>query len=193
MWIGLWGTWRGTFTTLYKLDFITCVCVAEGHKWATVFGVKCYKIHPTVWTWHWVAVWWKYTHGLTYKSCFYLVNNSKTLKFCIYSKRTTRAMAYVTGHILRWPGFNPRPVRVTFSLNKMAMVRIFLRVPRFAPTHYHFSVAPYSFIHIPHTLYNVSLSVLQFSPISIIPQMLHACPFTCLSQTLYCLTNWQHS
>jgi hypothetical protein len=32
---------------------------------------------------------------------------------------------------------------------------------------------PYSFIHLPPTLYNVSLPVLQFSPVSIIPSMLH--------------------
>ena len=42
---------------------------------------------------------------------------------------------------------------------------------------YHSTIAPYSFIHLPSTLYNVFLPVLQFSPISIIPPLLHTHPF----------------
>jgi hypothetical protein len=42
---------------------------------------------------------------------------------------------------------------------------------------YHSTIAPYSFIHLPHTLYNVFLPVLQFSPVSIIPPLLHTHPF----------------
>jgi len=38
--------------------------------------------------------------------------------------------------------------------------------------------APYPFIHLPPTLYNVSLPVLQVSPVSNIPPMLHAHSFT---------------
>jgi hypothetical protein len=41
------------------------------------------------------------------------------------------------------------------------------------PCQYHSTNAPYSFKHLPPTLYNVSLPVLQFSPVSIIPPMLH--------------------
>jgi hypothetical protein len=41
------------------------------------------------------------------------------------------------------------------------------------PCQYHSTIAPYSFIHQPHTLYNVFLPVLQFSPVSIIPPLLH--------------------
>jgi hypothetical protein len=37
------------------------------------------------------------------------------------------------------------------------------------PCQYHSTNAPYSFIHLPPTLYNVSLPVLQFPPVSIIP------------------------
>ena len=37
----------------------------------------------------------------------------------------------------------------------------------------HSTFAPYSFIHLPPTLYNVFLPVLQFSPVSIIPPLLH--------------------
>jgi hypothetical protein len=41
------------------------------------------------------------------------------------------------------------------------------------PCQYHTTNATYSFIYLPSTLYNVSLPVLQFSPVSIIPLMLH--------------------
>ena len=38
---------------------------------------------------------------------------------------------------------------------------------------YHSTNAPYPIIHLPPTLYNVSHPVLQFSPVSTIPPMLH--------------------
>ena len=38
---------------------------------------------------------------------------------------------------------------------------------------YYSTIAPHSFIHLPPTLYNVFLPVLQFSPVSIIPPLLH--------------------
>jgi len=41
------------------------------------------------------------------------------------------------------------------------------------PCQYHSTIAPYSFINLPPTLYNVFLPVLQFSPVSIIPPLLH--------------------
>jgi len=41
------------------------------------------------------------------------------------------------------------------------------------PCQYHSTIAPYSSIRLPPTLYNVSLPVLQFSPVSIIPPLLH--------------------
>jgi hypothetical protein len=41
------------------------------------------------------------------------------------------------------------------------------------PCQYHSTNAPYPFIYLPPTLYNVSLPVLQFSPVSTIPPMLH--------------------
>ena len=46
------------------------------------------------------------------------------------------------------------------------------------PCQYHSTNAPYAFIHLPPTLYNVFLPVLQFSPVGIIPPMLHAHSFT---------------
>ena len=41
------------------------------------------------------------------------------------------------------------------------------------PYQYHSNNAPYPFIHLPPTLYNISLPVLQFSPVITIPTMLH--------------------
>jgi len=45
------------------------------------------------------------------------------------------------------------------------------------PCQYHSTIAPYSFIHLPPTLYNVFLPVLHFSPVSIIPLLLHTHSF----------------
>ena len=44
------------------------------------------------------------------------------------------------------------------------------------PCQYHSTITPYSFIHLPPTLYNVFLPVLQFSPVRIIPPLLHTHP-----------------
>ena len=46
------------------------------------------------------------------------------------------------------------------------------------PCQYHSTNVPYPFIHLPPTLYNLSLQVLQISPVSIIPPMLHTHSFT---------------
>ena len=46
------------------------------------------------------------------------------------------------------------------------------------PCQYHSTNAPYPFIHLPPKLYNVSLPALQFSPVTIIPPMLHTHSFT---------------
>ena len=46
------------------------------------------------------------------------------------------------------------------------------------PCQYHSTIAPYSFIHLPPTLYNVFLPVLQFSSVSTIPPLLHTHSFT---------------
>src|SRR5215469_477834 len=53
------------------------------------------------------------------------------------------------------------------------------------PCQYHSTIAPYSFIHLPPTLYNVFLPVLQFSPVSIIPPLLHTHLYIHLPPTLY--------
>ena len=46
------------------------------------------------------------------------------------------------------------------------------------PCQYHSTNAPYPFMHLPPTLYNVFLPALQFSPVSTIPPMLHTHSFT---------------
>ena len=38
---------------------------------------------------------------------------------------------------------------------------------------YYSNNAPHSFIHLPPTLYNVFLPALQFSPVNIVPPLLH--------------------
>ena len=52
------------------------------------------------------------------------------------------------------------------------------------PCQYHSTNAPYPFIHLLPTLYNVSLPALQFSPVSIIPHNAPY-PFIHLPPTLY--------
>ena len=42
------------------------------------------------------------------------------------------------------------------------------------PCQYYSTIAPYSSIHLPPMVYNVFLPVLQFSPVSIIPPLLHS-------------------
>jgi len=53
--------------------------------------------------------------------------------------------------------------------------------------------APYLFIHIPLTLYNVFPPVLKFSPVSIIPLMLHTHPITSVFPCQYHSTNAPYS
>ena len=62
-------------------------------------------------------------------------------------------------------------------LDRVAMGRVLSQSLSF-PCQYHSTIAPYSFIHLPLTLYNVFLLVLQFSPVSVIPPLLHTHPST---------------
>ena len=64
-----------------------------------------------------------------------------------------------------------------FLLDKVSLSQVSLPVLSF-PCQYHSTNAPYPFIHLPLTLYNVSLPVLQFSLVSIIPPMLRTHWFT---------------
>ena len=64
-----------------------------------------------------------------------------------------------------------RLIFVTFTGNSSPSTSVF-------PCQYHSTNAPYPFIQLPPALYNVSLPVLQFSPVSTIPPMLHTHSFT---------------
>ena len=65
------------------------------------------------------------------------------------------------------PGQSYSDLRWTLSLWQVSL-----------PCQYHSTNAPYPFFHLPPTLYNVSVPVLQFSPVTIIPPMLHTHSFT---------------
>jgi hypothetical protein len=67
-------------------------------------------------------------------------------------------------------GFDARTVCMRNMVDKVALEQVL-------SCQYHSTDAPYSFIHLPPTLYNVSVPVLQFSPVSIIPPMLHTHSF----------------
>ena len=58
--------------------------------------------------------------------------------------------------------FDPRLVQLTFMMHKAYWEMLFAHHFSF-PCQYHSTNAPYSFIHLPPTLYNVFLPVLQFS------------------------------
>ena len=76
------------------------------------------------------------------------------------------------------PKFDPRSVRVEFfgaqsGTGTTHAIQCFSPSTSVFPCQYHSTFAPYSFIHLPPTLYNVFLPVLQFSPVSTIPPLLH--------------------
>ena len=109
----------------------------------------------------------------------------------------------VAGVLCQKPGFECGPGRLGFEKDIVVLRQVFLPVLQFSPVsiippllHTHSSIyhprcimffsrysvfpcqchsiiAPYSFIHLPLTLYNVFLPVLQFFPVSIIPPLLH--------------------
>ena len=56
---------------------------------------------------------------------------------------------------------------VGFVVGKVTLWENFLQILQFS-RHYHSTIAPYSFIHLPHTLYKVFLTVLHFSPLSVL-------------------------
>ena len=58
------------------------------------------------------------------------------------------------------------------------------------PCQYHSIKAQNQFTHLPPTLYNVSLPVLQFSPVSTIPPMLHTHSFTYHPRYIMFLTQY---
>ena len=70
----------------------------------------------------------------------------------------------------------PWRVRAGYVEDTVPLGQGFLAVLRFS-LKYHSTIAPHSSLHLPPALYNVFLTALQFSPVSIIP------PF---HESLYC-------
>ena len=58
------------------------------------------------------------------------------------------------------------------------------------PCQYHSTIAPYSFTHLPPSMYNVSLPVLLFSSVTIIPPLLHTHSLTYLPQSTMFLSQY---
>ena len=71
---------------------------------------------------------------------------------------------------------DPKLVHLKFIMRKEHWEMFFSEYFSF-PSQYHSTNAPYSFIRLPPTQYNVFLPVLQFSPVSIIPTMVHTHSF----------------
>ena len=79
---------------------------------------------------------------------------------------------------LVYPGSIPFQSVLRFVVEKEALGQTRLSsITSVFPCQYHSTIAPYSFIHLPPTLYNVFLPVLQFSAVSIIPPLLHTHSF----------------
>ena len=67
----------------------------------------------------------------------------------------------------RWRlGFDYKSVRGRFAMDKVAMGLAFDPSTSVFPCQYHSTIAPYPFIHLPPTLYNVFLLLLQSPPVS---------------------------
>jgi len=57
----------------------------------------------------------------------------------------------------RWPGFDPRPVRVGFVVVKVALEKIFLQVSGLSPCPTQFTDVFYSYLfHLPSKIYDLS-------------------------------------
>ena len=91
--------------------------------------------------------------------------------FCTASKGSTWEW-----QTARLSGF-PWRVRGGYVVDRVVPGQCILAVLRFYPRQYHSTIAPYSFIHLPPTLYNVFLPVLQLFLVSIIAPLLHTHPF----------------
>jgi hypothetical protein len=65
------------------------------------------------------------------------------------------------------PEFNIRAVHVGFVVEKVEFGHNFSHSTSDFPFQYHSTIAPYSFIHLPHTLYNVFLPVVLNTRVSV--------------------------
>jgi len=88
----------------------------------------------------------------------------------------------LAGRLPLRPGFDPWSVHVRFDVDKVAVGQYFSHHFSFS-RQYHSTNAPYSFIHLPPTLYNVFLPGLQF-PLSV---SFHQCSILIHSSTTHAL------
>jgi hypothetical protein len=93
----------------------------------------------------------------------------------------------VTGMSQRKSGFDAGSVRAGFVVDKLALRQAFLTSTSALPCHYHSTNAPYSFIHLPPTLYNVFLPVLQF-PLSVSFYQCSIPIHSSTTDTVYCFS-----
>ena len=92
----------------------------------------------------------------------------------------THSFIYPSRYIMFFSQYFSFPLSVSFHHCSILIhpstthaVKCFSPSTSVLPCQYHSTIAPYSFIHLPPRMYNVFLPVLQFSPVSIIPPLLH--------------------
>jgi hypothetical protein len=90
----------------------------------------------------------------------------------IYGRQSSSETCFLPVHRFSPVSIIP-PMLHTHSSIYHQRCKMFLSQYFSFPCQNHSTNAPYSFIHLPPMLNNVYLPVLQFSPVSIIPPMLH--------------------
>jgi hypothetical protein len=89
------------------------------------------------------------------------------------SKAVTWFRQIVVGLSPRSPGFGSHANLCEIYAGQSGTETSFSPSTSVFTCQYHSTNAPYPFIHLPPTLYNVFVPVLQFSPVSIIPPIFH--------------------
>jgi len=82
------------------------------------------------------------------------------------------------------------PLLHTHSITYHTHYIIFLSQYFSSPCQYHSTIAPYTFNHLPTTLYNVFLPILQVPPVRSIPPVLHSHSFTYHPQYIMFLSQY---
>ena len=127
-----------------------------------------------------------HTHSFTYHPRYimflsqYLFSHVSTIPPMLHTHSFTYHPRYIMflSEYLFSPVSTIPPMLHTHSFTYHPRYIMFLSQYFSFPCQYHSTNAPYPFIHLPPTLYNVSLPELQFSPVSTIPPMLHTHSFT---------------
>jgi hypothetical protein len=120
----------------------------------------------------------RYTVRYVYMSCTYSRDGVCLLRDKNWIFKYSYYLEWTDGFPQPRVGFDLRPLHVRFVVDQLPLWQVSLPVFNVFPCQYHSTITPYSFIHLPPTLYTVSRPVLQFSPVSTIPPMLHTHSFT---------------